>query len=510
MTKQASIASIATILLVLPLLASCVSDVYEDGSSRSRILGYEVTADGIEENGELKCAEPSEGRVVKVFELVSADGSLRVPVGVVETDGLPFDYSGAGVTKGSLINGPEGAEGYTGEPIALSDSLSRFIVHGFDTDSGKGLFAKKDSVSTYGDGQWTMGRAYYWPLKTMRDFYAYANLPSDDEIYVQLDSVGRKQMLTYTVPGNTDDQKDILMAIYSGTGTVNGKAEIRFMHPLTAVQFSRKNTPEMTGISNISMSGVHHKGRATQTLERPTDFSWELLDDKTSTVVQDNDGRPFEVHGKIDGDPFLLIPQSGAGGSYVELSVTVVYNEHHVPINAILYEMDWKPGKTYTYIIGFEGTLEVEFTSDPVESAAVTQNAVVRNVGTKKCYVRATATGFIKNDAGYVKSTWMDADGHNKGEFTVGSGEFGSTGEPWNGDWIAGADGFWYYRKALECSGPDDAAKKTTPLFDKYAITGLASGETFELVVSTQAVLWDSGKEYITETWGAAAASIVE
>ena len=506
---------LAASLCALLALTSCsLKEMNDAGINAGKTIGYVVSCDYVAPSGETRCADDG-GEVVRTFSLKSGDGSLSIPVAVIETDGLPYDYAGAGITKGSLINGPDGADGYTGKPIALSDSLDTFIVHAFDTDSQSAVFAEADSTATYSDGRWLMGNAYYWPQRTSVDFYAYANMPSQaGAASVKLDKTHRQQMLTYTVPGNTDDQKDILMAIYSGTGTANGEAEIRFAHPLTAVQFGRENTPEMTGITNITMGGVHHKGCATQTLERPTDFSWVLLDDETSTVVQDNDGRPFEVHGKIDGDPFLLIPQTGEGGNYVDLTVTVVYNGHNIPISAILYEMEWKPGKTYTYVIGYKGTLEIEFTSDPAGSANVTENAVVRNVGSKKCYVRAAATGYIKDGEGFVKSTWIDwtsdDEGHNKGTFTVGRGTFGSTEEEWNDHWIAGSDGFWYYRKPLECSGSDEAAKKTTPLFDKYAITGLASGEVFELVVSAQAVQWDAGKEYITETWGEYAAGLVQ
>lgn len=500
----------ASLCAVLALSSCSQKEMYDDNVNAGKRIGYMVSCDYVSPSGETRCAEEG-GDVVQTFELKSADGSLSIPVAVIETDGLPYEYAGAGITKGSLINGPEGAEGYTGRPIALSDSLDTFIVHAFDTDSQSPIFAAKDSVVKYTDSRWLMANAYYWPQRTNVDFYAYANMPTpEDAASVKLDKTNRKQMLTYTVPGNTDDQTDILMAIYSGTGTMNGEAEIRFMHPLTAVQFSREDTPEMTGVTNITMSGVHHKGQATQTLERPTDFTWVLLDNTTTTVVQDNDGKPFEVHGKIDGDPFMLIPQEYKKGYYVDLSVTVVYNGHNIPITARISNMKWQPGKTYTYVIGYEGMLEIEFTSDPAESATVTENAVVRNVGSKKCYVRATATGFIKDSENYVKSTWINDAGINKGTFTVGRGTFGSTEEEWNDHWIAGADGFWYYRKPLECSGTDEAAKNTTPLFDKYAITGLASGEVFELVVSAQAVQWDAGKEYITETWGEYAAGLVQ
>lgn len=518
--KTSLAAGTAAVLCSLLALPSCSRDEISDAATSVRKIEYAVSCAGVgTSTAQVKCTTEEEmaaegveeagGRVVGTFELRSEDGSLSLPVAVIESDGLPFGYESAAVTKGSLINGPDGADGYTGSPIPLSDSLSTFNVYACYTDDQSPVFAAADTVATYRDSRWVMGSAYYWPQTEMLDFYAYANLPSlDGAAVVSRDLSGRSQALTYTVPSDTDDQTDILMALYTGTGTAGGEAEIRFVHPLTAVQFSRKEMPEMTGVTNITMSGVHYRGRATQTMDMPTVITWEMLEDHTTTVVQDNDGKPFEVHGKIDGDPFLLIPQNSLSG-YVELSVTVVFNGHNIPINAILYNMDWRTGKTYTYVIGYEGTLEIEFTSDPAESSAVTENAVVRNVGEKKCYVRAAATGYIKDGEGYVKSTWLDDDGNNKGTFTVLSGEFGSAGG-WNANWVAGADGFWYYTKPLECSGNDEAAKKTTPLFDRYAITSLASGDHFELVVSAQAVEWDATKDYVTQNWGEEAAGLLE
>ena len=493
----------------LLLLPSCNKEEME-APRIGKEIRYAVTCGSVQPSAEKKSSESGSGSVVASFELVSEDGSLSIPVSVIETDGLPGGSGAESEVKGYLINGPEGAVGYNGKPIALSDSLDTFIVHAFDTDTQKGFFAKRDSVATYTDGRWVMSKAYYWPQTKGIDFYAYANLPAQEgSASVKLDSLNRRQVLTYTVPGDTKDQTDILMAIYSGTGTANGEAEICFYHPLTAVQFSRADTPEMTGITNITMSGVHYKARATQTRDIPSVFTWDMLDSKTTTVVQDNDGKPFEVHGEIDGAPFLLIPQYSDGASKVQLSVTVVYNEHRVPINAVLNNMDWKPGKTYTYKIGYKGTLEVDFRLDKIESETMKKNAVVWNVGSKDCYVRATAVGYITDDEGTIKSTWLNDDGTNKGSFTVDSGTFGST-TGWNTNWVAGEDGFWYYKKPIKCSGADEAAKRTTPLFNQYSITGLASGELFEMVLSAEAVEWDSTKQYVKQTWGEAAAALLE
>lgn len=504
--------SLAASSLML-LASSCARNDLEGTMRRSNEVKIAATVGGpvvTEGTKSAFAAEIREEQESQVYELRSVDGSVVIPMSVTVSEGLP--QTGIVSTKGTYINGPHAAgeavenkplKDYVGDPYFLTS----FTMSAYYTDNYSD-FVPANSTVTWdtGNDKWALDRTYYWPQATGIDFYAYANKPESDAITITVDKVNKKQTLTYVVPDNTRNQKDILMGVYSGSGNTNGEAEILFRHPLTSVQFRRSPaSPELQAVTQITMGGVHYSGSVDQTMEK-TSFGQWTVSDKEETVIQDNNGLPFEVHGEIDGDPFLLIPQleQEKSKTHIELTVILIIDGHEIPLNSVLENVVWDPGKTYTYTIGYVGSVKSSIT---MTSVSETEKAypIITNTGSKKIYVRATAVGYFTNEEDdSIKRTWLNDDGTNRGTFTVSSGTFGEG--TWNTYWKAGTDGFWYYTKPLNWAG----SEQTTPLFDNYSITGLNSGENFELLISEQAVEWDNQKKFVKETWGEYAAGLLE
>lgn len=468
---------------------------------RGREIALSATAGKVMASTDTRCGKPEAPRN-RTISLISADGSIVIPVTIVETETQTSQN-----TRGGIVNGPD-SDGSGSAP--LSNYLNSFAAGAYNTDTQTALFTPEIDSIRWNGTDWRAATTYYWPQATSLDIYARANMPTEDYATIAVSTAARTQTLSYTVPADTDDQTDILMAMYSGTGDNEGVAALEFYHPLVAVQFSRASSMEISGITQIIMSGVNFGGEVTQSIDDPSTFNW-TVDDREATVSQDNDGKPFEVHGEIDGDPFFLVPQVNTGSRSVVLTVTLIYNGHEIPLNAIIDDMHWIAGRTYTFRVGYEGNLEVGLSLDETSSTEKGA-AIVSNAGTQKCYVRAIIDGYVTDNAGYVKRTYLGDEGGAAGigAFTVDSGTFG-TGT-WNTNWVKGSDGFYYYRIPLEVDTPDfpNPAARTTPLFNSYTFTSLGMYEYYEMNISIQSIEWDSAKYNVTEYWGAEAAALLE
>ena len=496
MRRYKTITIIGAALLLL--FCGCAKEELTEGAAAAGRIGFSAVSGSV---GESDC-DAKAAMESQVIELRSEDGSVVIPMVVRVSDGI-----GTGGTKGQLINGR-----------ALQDTLDTFNVQAFK--NGSTVFDAADSVATWNTtkGRWDMARYYYWPEMTDLDFYAYANMPAKEIAYVKLKESEHKQMLHYEVPGHTDDQTDILLAVYSGNGNAAGDAELNFYHPLSAVQFRRDpSAADLEGTISITMEGVYYIGEVDQTMSNPGVFTWRLIE-KGQTVTQDNHGLPLVVHGGIDGDPFLIIPQTVGATSRILLRVTLLINGHNIPLNAFIDLAVWEPGKTYTYVIGYTGGLKVEL-EETSPSEEVKRNVIVKNTDVKTAYVRAMVLGYITDAEGRIKSMWLNDDGTNKGTFTVASGTFDSTTEAWNkrddgkGGWIKGGDGYYYYKRPIKTAAEGsngDPDSQTTPLFNEYSITNVGTNNHFQMDIAVQSVEYDAQKDFVKATWGDDAAALLE
>lgn len=296
----------------------------------------------------------------KAAELVSADGSVCIPLYCSVSDGIADQYA-APETKGSLKN--------TGTTTA---ALNNFGFTSFKMAAwlGSTKFVPANTTVSFSSGEWKTSSTYKWTPGGVSTFYAYANLPASGATVAT--SGDTAQTLEYSaVPTSASAQTDILMGFYKGSGEYDstlkkgGIAKIAFYHPLTAIrfQFGDFNESDSSPISTvvikkITIKGVHANGTLTMTAAANSSdiFSWEVddelqditLGDGTSALSVDSSN---SIIGGDDG-AFLIIPQSlSAYPISFHVDAYLGDSAEYTPLIATLSSGTWEAGKTYTYTL---------------------------------------------------------------------------------------------------------------------------------------------------------------
>ena len=198
---------------------------------------------------------------------------------------------------------------------------------------------------------WTT--SYHWPTLTggIR-FFAYAPYHGEGIVLSNKTKAG-SPTITYTVPADVADQKDLLFAnsIYTTpTGTLknaNNAAPLTFNHALTAVRFVCGNDMQGGTVKSVSLKNVCSKGilnygtHSWSGVDTPADFSQTL--DKSTT------GTPDEAL-TTDAQTFMMIPQTLPDGAQIEVVFTDKSNVDHT-LTADIKGTVWPIGKTVTYKI---------------------------------------------------------------------------------------------------------------------------------------------------------------
>lgn len=198
---------------------------------------------------------------------------------------------------------------------------------------------------------WTT--SYHWPTLTggIR-FFAYAPYHGEGIVLSNKTKAG-SPTITYTVPADVADQKDLLFAnsIYTTpTGTLknaNNAAPLTFNHALTAVRFVCGNDMQGGTVKSVSLKNVCSKGilnygtHSWSGVDTPADFSQTL--DKSTT------GTPDEAL-TTDAQTFMMIPQTLPDGAQIEVVFTDNSGTDYT-LTADIKGTSWPVGKTVTYKI---------------------------------------------------------------------------------------------------------------------------------------------------------------
>ena len=247
-------------------------------------------------------------------------------------------------TKGELVNNNDNND-YS--DIALVSALSPFYVAAYNGTSPVFTTSSLDPANVetvnYTSGSWTMTNTYYWPQNTVLTFFAYGNLPEDENTSVEITSTG--QTLTHAMLSDVADQKDILLGYYQGRGENGNTAKIRFLHPLTSVFFKVGDMGDET-ITSISLSGLAASGTVAMDANGIIG-AWDV-DDYTATSSQsDSEGLAVNPDTKVIGDPFILIPQNLATNG-VKLTVKC---KSGLTLETAIGSGEWKSQKTNWYTL---------------------------------------------------------------------------------------------------------------------------------------------------------------
>lgn len=516
------------------LLEGCARENLTDGVGDSNVIKIVVQSQnstdtdapqGGSKAGVLLPEERSgtESRIMGGILQLTAEDGTTISMACIESDGIgQSDETGTGraETKGALVN----TSSSTGNLQTFTDKDGNQIVTSMTVNAFKsdGTSFLTDEPFTWQSSAWKPQTVRYWPQNTDIGIYAYANLP-EEGASVAVDNENKTQTLTYDVPKDVNDQRDILISdYYYGKGNGRGEARLTFHHPLTAIQFKRASdiSEHVSGIESITITGVIESGTAVQkTVDgtvRYNEFVWTPGTGDISVTQSANGGALTVSSDDIDGDPFLLIPQKiTPSGNPISITVILIVDDHLIPFNASIDEAEFESGKTYTFTIGYTESMqgdveEPEGEDDPEPGEDVDKGEFyVVNTGTTKCWTRVAIAGNFVNGDGEVMRSWNTEDGL----FVVDNGTFSSTTDIWNDGWIKGADGFYYNTIPLEKPTGDSGQTnhKSTALYNSYTLSSenLKSTERLEMMISAQTVEWDASLTHVRNSWGDYAYSLL-
>ncbi|WP_347073146.1 fimbrillin family protein [Bacteroides thetaiotaomicron] len=281
---------------------------------------------------------------------------------------------------------------------------------------------------------WTT--SYHWPTLTggIR-FFAYAPYHGEGIVLSNKTKAG-SPTITYTVPADVADQKDLLFAnsIYTTpTGTLknaNNAAPLTFNHALTAVRFVCGNDMQGGTVKSVSLKNVCSKGilnygtHSWSGVDTPADFSQTL--DKSTT------GTPDEAL-TTDAQTFMMIPQTLPDGAQIEVVFTDKSNVDHT-LTADIKGTVWPIGKTVTYKISSSSInwtyeLSVNMPGDFTYSGGTQQYSVTSyRENTKGVQEAAPWTAQYSVDNGV---SWTDTRPEWLTAFTA-SGAGGTSAQPYD------------------------------------------------------------------------------
>lgn len=198
----------------------------------------------------------------------------------------------------------------------------------------------------------------YWPGADYKlAFFAYAPY-SSDYTSVGIPSVSSFNgypRLTYTVPSNVANQKDLVVSAEEATqdvvGDYNKVIAMRFYHVLSAINFKIGSTMAPCRIDKIEIKGVYGKGNydfGTKKWESPGSINNYSI--TPNYVVGDARGVVFTGVDDTKNDLMLLMPQTVPAGAKLVVTIGDGANfatQHQMELP--LEGHEWLPGYTITY-----------------------------------------------------------------------------------------------------------------------------------------------------------------
>lgn len=357
--------------------------------------------------------------LVVPFALQSCDADIPTPAANHELRLTANLCEQLGATRGVQLN----TTGSTQKLGLFDNYVESFYVSGFDDQGSSStgythaLITPWSEVESDGNGNWKLsGDPITWTDGYKFRLYGYANLPASGATVTQTDK--DNLTLSYTVPSNAANQKDILLGFFEGADEDEGLATLYFSHPLTAVAFIEdpgtgkgfrvKTTsgtdPVEVAIKSIELQNVYTSGTTTLTpsLYLPTStsklsdvagalgYTWTNLGTANLTVSQSGTttapwlpenatsyhNGSTTVTLDVIGEPFILIPQDVTTNKVTVKIKATILGGGDVELLGTIKDKKWLPGITNIYKLSYTfeslpillgGSLSVEpyVTEDP-------------------------------------------------------------------------------------------------------------------------------------------------
>lgn len=332
------------------------NDGYTQGKSCDNIC-FGISSDGnVQTRG--NAASGEDGYTSGRFVLRSQDSADTLCVRAIVSDGVHSSAFGdrQAVTRGT--------------PVTKDNFYNSFHVLAYWKKDGtqvKEQFYMDTDVAKSGDDLWSSTDTYYWPgAGHTLQFYAWA--PVDDAFSTTPQSP-ETMTLTYTVPAEAVDQKDIVVARPEETpGDHNAAQELTFDHICTAVRFVTGSQMQPGTIKSVALKGVRYKGSYDL-----ANGKWTLNDDVnnfTQSLDKEMVGNETDGTEVATGEAtFMMLPQTLPDNAKVEVVFHSTATNTDRTLEAIIGGMEWPQGNTVTYKLSISPEYEFKLEDNPVLDA---------------------------------------------------------------------------------------------------------------------------------------------
>ena len=269
--------------------------------------------------------------------------------------------------------------------------------------------------------------SYHWPGAGRRiSFFASAPYGLPELTAFNDGSSGTPPYLSYTVPANVADQKDLLVAASTDRpGNTNAAEPLTMKHALTAVRFVTGDDMLPGLVMQITLKNVYGTGRLPLTASP----AWYGHSDKksfTQTLSPAAVAPSPQVPGTEltpEAGTFMMLPQTLPAGAQIEVVYKDKLTNTQRTLTANIAGKTWPMGKTVTYristaSIAITSTLtvtpamiELKYDGSENKSYTVTSYASVAGGGSTANVPIAWEAEFSENGSPWSPTppTWLTA-----------------------------------------------------------------------------------------------------
>lgn len=339
------------------LFFSCNDEDFLAGNGNTTGNACDNICFGISPDGNVQtrgnAASGEDGYTSGQFVLRSRDSADTLCVRATVSDGIHSPVFGEkkAVTRGT--------------PVTEDNFYDSFHVLAYWKKNGalvEEQFYMDADVTKKENNLWSSTDTYYWPgAGHTLQFYAWAPVSGAFE---ETPTTPESTVLTYTVPSEAADQKDIVVASPEETpGDHNAAQSLTFNHICTAVRFVTGSQMQPGTIKSVALKGVRHKGSYDL-----TNGKWTLNDDVTDfTQSLDKEMSGSETDGTevATGEAtFMMLPQTLPTGAKVEVVFADGVTGENRTLEAPVAEMEWPQGKTVTYKLSISPEYEFKLENE--------------------------------------------------------------------------------------------------------------------------------------------------
>ena len=414
-------------------VSSCIDDTFNKYQQEDTgLLTFDVKVPGNWTNGLSRAATD-----ISIRRMSQSDNAeplyLVTEISEVAADAAASDAATEeAVTRGSTVNSIDDFHTNFGlSAICYTGTWPKDEPTDWSTDFAHNLKVEKNGAS------WKLedGKQLNWLGTGRIRFFAYSPYSATNESGIIHSAPGKGGIptLTYTVPTDVKEQRDLMTAMEDYPGGQGGAVELKFKHALTAVTIKTGSAILEGKITKVSFKGVYGAGTHQigsdqwTTTGDPKEFSVDLnidleketpnksttKDENNADATAGNDGAIVDYAKPgteiIGGDlTFLMIPQKLPKDATLEIEYQDKPTKTSRTLTAKLGEKEeiWPMGKKVVYSISSTGIIVGPPTIDlKINHHDIWMNGIEPSAAEQNAYL--PVSGYLRDVqlAAYTKVT---------------------------------------------------------------------------------------------------------